>query len=242
MGKIKEYIDSIKKQTWNSKIDDDSNCFINYLKKMGVTIGNNVLFVTPSSSTIDLTTPFLIEIGDNVCVSKGLSLFTHDYSSFVERLNTGEVLGGVDRVFIGSNVQIGVNVTILAGTTIDDNVIIAAGAVCKGHLESNYVYGGVPAKKIQTIPSFIEKRRQDQFRQAKVVALSYYEKYKQIPKKELFNSLHLFPLFSKIDDWPDTFWNGFGQKNSKEQIKTFYKTHTPMFEDYEHFLIAIGLK
>lgn len=242
MGKIKEFIGSIKNNFWNYKIDNNQIFFIDSLRNRGVTIGKNVLFVKPSSSMIDLTSPYLISIGDNVCISKGLSIFTHDYSSFVTRMMTGEVLGGVDKVTIGSNIQIGANVTLLMGTTIDDNVIIAAGAVCKGHLESGYVYGGVPAKKISTIESFIVKRRQDQFEKAKAVALSYYEKYGKIPNQDIFYPLHLFPLFMKIDEWPNSFWNGFGQKMTKDKIMSFYQDFKPMFENYDAFIVAVGLK
>ena len=242
MGKVKEFIGSLKNNFWNYKIDNNQSFFIDSLRKRGVSIGENVLFVKPSSSTIDLTSPYLISIGDNVCVSKGLSIFTHDYSSFVERMITGEVLGGVDKVSIGSNIQIGANVTILMGTIIEDNVIIAAGAVCRGHLESGYVYGGVPAKRISTIESFVIKRRQDQFEKAKIVVCSYYKKYGKIPDQNIFYPLHIFPLFLKVDEWPDSFWNGFGQRLSKEKIASFYQNFKPMFDNYDAFIAAVGLK
>lgn len=242
MGKIKEFINSLKNNYWDYRIDNNQSFFINSLRKCGVSIGNNVLFVKPSSSTIDLTSPYLISIGDNVCISKGFSVFTHDYSSFVERMITGEVLGGVDKVSIGSNIQIGANVTVLMGTTIEDNVIIAAGAICKGHLKSGYVYGGVPAKQISTVESFIAKRRQDQFEKAKIVAYSYFEKFGKIPNQNIFYPMHLFPLFTKVDEWPDSFWNGFGQRLSKDKIVSFYHNFKPMFENYDAFIAAIGLK
>ena len=242
MGKIKDLISSIKNNYWKYKIDNNQSFFLNSLKTKGVTIGKNVLFVNPSSSSIDLTAPFLISIGDNVCISKGLSLFTHDYSAFVERMNTGEVLGGVGRVLIGSNVQIGANVTILMNTIIEDNVIIAAGAVCKGRLESGYLYGGVPAKKICSISDFINRRRQNQFEEAKEIVHSFHRKYGKFPGQEVFYPLHLFPLFLTIDEWPDSFWRGFGQRLSKDQIKNFYRDFKPMFENYNQFIAALELE
>ena len=48
-------------------------------------------------------------------------------------------------------VDIGSNVTILSGVTINDNCVVAAGSVVTKDLMSGAVYGGVPAKKIKEI-------------------------------------------------------------------------------------------
>ena len=55
------------------------------------------------------------------------------------------------RVRIGSNVWIGAKSIVLPGSNIPDNVVVAAGSVVSGSLESCYLYGGVPAKKIKPI-------------------------------------------------------------------------------------------
>ena len=159
MGKVRDMLRALKCELWNYRIDTNQLLFINSLKKAGVSIGENVLFVKPSSSSIDMTMPFLISIGNNVCISKGFSLFTHDYSCFISRRINGEIIGGAAPVKIGSNIQIGANVMVLMGTTIENNVIVAAGAVCKGVLKSGYVYGGVPAKQLFTIDELFEKRK-----------------------------------------------------------------------------------
>ena len=54
---------------------------------------------------------------------------------------------------IGNNVTIGANATIMAGVTIGDNAIVGAGAVVtKGkEIGAKEVWGGVPARKLQTI-------------------------------------------------------------------------------------------
>lgn len=54
-------------------------------------------------------------------------------------------------VVIGNNVWISSNVVILPGVVISDNVIVAAGAVVTSNLESGYIYGGIPAKKIKAL-------------------------------------------------------------------------------------------
>lgn len=52
---------------------------------------------------------------------------------------------------IGSNVWIGAKVTVLDGSIIGDNTIIAAGAVVNGQFPSGSVIAGVPAKLIRKV-------------------------------------------------------------------------------------------
>ena len=52
---------------------------------------------------------------------------------------------------IGKRVWVGANATILAGVTIGDNAVVAAGAVVNKDVPANAIVGGVPAKVISTI-------------------------------------------------------------------------------------------
>ena len=54
-------------------------------------------------------------------------------------------------IHIGKNVWIGAHATILAGVTVGDNAVIAAGAVVSKDVPANTVVAGVPAKVIKTI-------------------------------------------------------------------------------------------
>ncbi|WP_222126890.1 DapH/DapD/GlmU-related protein [Curtobacterium pusillum] len=54
-------------------------------------------------------------------------------------------------VRIGKRVWIGARATVLPGTVIEDDVVVAAGAVVRGTLRSGGVYGGVPAKRIREL-------------------------------------------------------------------------------------------
>jgi maltose O-acetyltransferase len=85
-----------------------------------------------------------IHIGDDFLSAGGLTLnsATHDPTSL-------EPAGQPIR--IGNRVWCGVNVTILAGVTIGDDVVIAAGAVVVSDIASNCVVGGVPAKKLRDL-------------------------------------------------------------------------------------------
>lgn len=55
-------------------------------------------------------------------------------------------------VVIGKNVWLCAGAIVLPGTVIEDNVVVAAGAVARGHLNGGWYYGGVPAKPIRPIP------------------------------------------------------------------------------------------
>lgn len=53
---------------------------------------------------------------------------------------------------IGNNVEIGVGTSIIGNIVIEDNIKISANSlVNKSCLESNFIYGGIPAKKIKNI-------------------------------------------------------------------------------------------
>ena len=54
-------------------------------------------------------------------------------------------------IFVGNNVWIGANATILPGVTIGDGSIVAAGAVVTRNVPINVIVGGVPAKIIKKI-------------------------------------------------------------------------------------------
>ena len=54
-------------------------------------------------------------------------------------------------IVIGSNAWLGANVTVLAGVTIGENAIIAAGSVVTKDVPDNMVVAGTPAKVIREI-------------------------------------------------------------------------------------------
>lgn len=59
-------------------------------------------------------------------------------------------------VVVGDNVWVAANCTLLPGTTIGDNAMIAAGSVVRGDVPSNEIWGGVPARRLKAVPSLDE--------------------------------------------------------------------------------------
>ena len=91
-----------------------------------------------------------IEIGDNVLVGTAVTVMDSDFHDIEpSRRLTGTPKTG--KVVIADNVWIGDRVTILKGTTIGKNSVVAAGAVVSGAFPENVIIGGVTAKVIREI-------------------------------------------------------------------------------------------
>lgn len=104
--------------------------------------------------------PYLIEIGNNVRITKGVNFITHDGGVWVLRNSCiapdSDAFGKIN---VGNNVHIGINAVIMPNVTIGDNVIIGVGAIVTKNVSSNTVVAGVPARKIKTIDEYYEKNK-----------------------------------------------------------------------------------
>jgi len=92
-----------------------------------------------------------ITIGDNVSIAHQSSIlsFDHTWSNYDVPIKYNKL--SCVGVYISSDVWVGCGVRVLDGTRIGDRVIVAAGAVVKGNLESRGIYGGVPARRLKSI-------------------------------------------------------------------------------------------
>ena len=129
------------------------------LRSEGAIIGSNCK-IYPSASFG--SEPYLIELGNDVRITAGVRITTHDGGIPVlvkswKLKNAGKF----GRVKIGNNVHIGINSVIMPGVTIGDNVIIWAGAVITKDIPSNSVAVGVPAKVIESIDDYYNKVKDD---------------------------------------------------------------------------------
>ena len=150
---------------------------IGYAKYIGVKIGENVHFYGMKPFMFG-SEPWLITIGSNVYITSGCQFVTHDGGTLILRQRDPK-LEITSPIKIGNNVYIGINSTILPGVEIGDNVIVGAGSIVTKSLESNYVYAGIPAKKIKTIDEYYQKLKE---KSLEIGHLSANEKEKELKR------------------------------------------------------------
>lgn len=85
-----------------------------------------------------------IKIGDDFMAAGGLTLNSGTHDPITLEPKTIEIN-------IGNRVWCAMNVTIIAGVSIGDDVVIGAGSVVVKDIPSRCVVAGVPAKKIRDI-------------------------------------------------------------------------------------------
>ena len=139
------------------KIMEKFTSQVKYAKSIGVTVGNNCKFyenITWGSE------PYLINIGDNVRITKNVTFITHDGGVHVIRkVKNKPNIDRFGQIKIGNNVHIGIGTIIMPNVTIGDNCVIGCGAVVTKNVPSNSVAVGVPARVIETIDEYYEKNK-----------------------------------------------------------------------------------
>ncbi len=92
-----------------------------------------------------------LKIGNNVSIAHNCSIITTNHSWANDKLPikyNPEILGSV---LINDDVWIGCGVRILAGVSIGERSVIAAGSVVNKDVINNTMVGGVPSKIIKSI-------------------------------------------------------------------------------------------
>lgn len=216
-----------------------SEAYIQYLRKLGMNIGEDCTIYAPKKTIIDQQYPWLITIGNHVRITEGVILLTHDYSwSVLKQIKVeeseGAILGASGEIVIGNNVFIGMNSIVLRGTYIGDNVIIGAGSVVSKNCESGWVYAGNPAKKIISVEEFYKKRKLTQLNEAKLLAQKYYERYGKKPGKEIFHEY--FMLYENEIPKNKVYTNKMKLGNNYQKSCNYIKKHNTEFQSFEEFL------
>ena len=154
---------------------------IEYAQKLGVTIGENCrLTGNPGWGS----EPWLIQIGNHVLLSSEVRFITHDAGTFLFR-DTEEYkdVFKFAPIVIHDNCFIGMRSMILPGIEIGPNSIIAAGSVVTKSVPPGEVWGGVPARFIETTKEYADK--------CKAAKLPYdMDAYKKDMKSEVLRVTH----------------------------------------------------
>lgn len=226
----------IRKFVYREKVD--SCTYVRWMRKQGAKIGQNTIVFNPSKTTIDMTRPWLVDIGDNVQITEGVTILTHGYDWSVLKGVYGEVLGSAGAVIIGNNVFIGVNTTILKGVKVGNNVIIGANSLVNKDIPDNCVVAGNPAKVICTLDEYYEKRKKAQVSEVKELVEFYRKRYGKEPDDKALHEF--FWLFSDGNDklpecWKDT----MELLGNVEFCYEVFKKNKKIFRDKKEFLERI---
>lgn len=122
------------------------------LNMMGVKLDGAPRYISTSVRFDDFDK---ITLSERVVISEKVILLTHDYS-----VTTGLValnrtpasdVAFIKEIVIKRNVFVGMGVTIMPGTVINENVIIGAGSVVRGKIPENSIVIGNPATVIGSL-------------------------------------------------------------------------------------------
>ena len=133
---------------------------IKYWRNLGVKIGDDCEIFSSASLGGE---PYLVTLGNHVRVTTNVVFITHDGGVWVYRYLKKE-LEDIDRfgkITVGDNVHIGNNAVIMPNVKIGNNVIIGVGAIVTHDIPDNSIAVGVPARVIESIDNYLEKRRNE---------------------------------------------------------------------------------
>lgn len=123
-----------------------------YARYIGVNIGKNNY--VPDKDTWS-SEPYLITVGDNCQITRGVRLFTHGGGQVMR--NRYPDYDAFGKIKIGNYVYIGNNALIMPGVYIGDYSLIAAGSIVTKSVPPKVLVAGIPARIVCTIDEYIER-------------------------------------------------------------------------------------
>lgn len=146
-------------------------------------------------------------------------------------------IGEAAFTWIGDNVFIGVNATILMGARIGNNSIVGAGTVVSGTYEDGVVIAGNPGKVICTVDELYAKRKNREIESAKLYAKMWKKRFGEFPNinqmTNAFAWLYLPHTQASVDKYTKLFdLSGVERDLFIEK----FLTSEPTFNSFEEFL------
>ena len=205
------------------------------LRRMGMRIGERTTIFNANTVLIDKTRPWLIDIGDDVQITRGVVILTHGYDWSVLKGKYGEVLGSAGKVKIGNNVFVGMNTVILKGVTIGNNVIIGAGSLVNKDIPDNCVAAGNPARVIMSLEDYHEKRIAAQEKEAAELVREYRAVYGRDPDEAALSEF--FWLFTGDDgELPPSWEAQMQQVGNRAFSGQVLRERKPKYKNLQEFL------
>lgn len=126
-----------------------------HARMIGVNLGDNCLIYRSMEWPSE---PYLVTIGNNVQLTKGVAIHTHGGGNVVRRkVPDFDAFGKVvikDWAYIGAHAQI------MPGVTIGEGAMVAAGSVVTKSVPDGMVVGGNPAKVLCSVEEYLERNMQ----------------------------------------------------------------------------------
>lgn len=127
---------------------------ISYARHIGVKVGDHCLISTRYWSS----EPYLISIGNHVQVTDNVSFHTHGGGQAIRQAHPDFDCFG--KIRIDDYAYIGAWSHIMAGCTIGEGALVAAGSVVTKSVPPHTVVGGNPARYICTTEEYYERNKQ----------------------------------------------------------------------------------
>lgn len=238
--KIFHHIREFVRLCWWEGIDSEE--YVDYLRKKGVRVGNNVHFRHPSHTSIDTTRPCLVEFGNDLDINENFTVLTHDFGSFVFRGYYKDFVNSSGKVKIGNNIVFGRDVTILKGVSIGDNCIIGAGSIVSKSIPANSVAVGSPARVVCTLDEYYKKRKSLQFSEAIEYAKELAKSKGCVDYLTIDNFTEEWVLFISEEEYqtnPDVRKNVDFRLKGYVDINEFLKRKRP-FSSFEAFVEEVN--
>ena len=146
---------------------------VKYYRKKGMDIPQMPRYIY-NDTYFDPKDYSIIQIGEGCTISRKVMFLTHDYSMHtvyndgkdfslkedkkISERDKMDSLLVLKPIYLGDNVFVGARASLLPGTHIGNNSIVAAGAVVKGEYPPGSIIVGNPAKNIANVPEWLDKK------------------------------------------------------------------------------------
>lgn len=212
---------------WNRR---NGQAYINYLRSVGVSVGERCEVQKPTSLNIDTSRPSLLSIGNHVYLHRGLTIMSHDWASWVFLDKYHDFVPSHSKVTIGNNIWFGEFVTVLKGVKIGDNCIIGAGSIVTKDIPDNSVAVGVPARVVSSLDDYYEKRKRLYPKEVK----EYVNSIMGGHIEDFYDDYPLFVDKDNIEQYSNIpFGNVF---KDKKTFEAWLSAHKKTFDGFEQFL------